>query len=139
METVTFARRRFPSIKLIIAGDFNRHDILWGGTIVRDERRGEADPILNMMESLSLISLLPTGTIIRQQRNEELIINLILVTAKLADARLCCRIHETQYRSDHLPIRTHFDLVIPDRPESNKYLFKEAPWKEMNDALTEKL
>ena len=124
---------------MIIAGEFNRHDILWGGTAVRDERRGEADPILNKMDSLSLIGLLPTGTITRRQRNEESTIDLVLVTANLADARLCCRIHDTQHRSDHLSIETHFDLVISDRSESNRFLFKEASWKEMNDALIEKL
>ena len=43
---------RFPQIELIIAGDFNRHDTLWGGTVVRDERRGEAEPILEVMENL---------------------------------------------------------------------------------------
>ena len=62
---------------------------------MRDERRGEADPILDMMESLSLTSLLPTGTITRRQRNEELTINLMLAIAKLADVRICCCIHNT--------------------------------------------
>ena len=137
-ETATLARRRFPSIELIIAGDFNRHDTLWGGVSVREERRGEADPILDMMESLSLISLLPIGTITRRQRNEESTIDLMLATAKLADVKLCCCIHNTQHGSDHFPIETHFDLAILDRPDSDRFLFKEAPWKEMNDALTEK-
>ena len=62
---------------------------------MRDERRGEAKPILDMMEKLSLISLLPSGIITRRQRDEELIINLILLTAKLAEATICCHIHDT--------------------------------------------
>ena len=105
-EIVILAKRRFPLIKLSIAGDFNRHDTLWCRIAVRDERRGEADPILNMIKSLSLISLLPTGIIMRRQRDEELIINLMLTTAKLADARLCCCIYNTQHGLDHFPIKT---------------------------------
>ena len=94
-QAVILAKRRFLLIKLIIASDFNRHDTLWGGIAVRDERRGKADPILNMIKSLSLISLLPTGIITRRHRDKELIINLMLTTAKLADARLCCCIYNT--------------------------------------------
>ena len=62
---------------------------------MRDKRKGEADPILDIIESLSIISLLPTGTITRRQRKKELIINLMLIIAKLADARLCCHIYDT--------------------------------------------
>ena len=93
LKTATLARRRFPAIELIIAGDFNRHDTLWGGASVRDERRDDADPILDMMESLSLTSLLPIRTTTRRQRNEESTIDLMLATAKLADVRICCCIH----------------------------------------------
>ena len=80
-----------------------------------------------MMENLSLISLLPSGTITRRQRDEELTINLILLTAKLAEATICCHIHDTQHESDHLPIKTIFNLVMPDRPKFVRFLFKEAP------------
>ena len=62
---------------------------------MRDKRRGEADLFLNIIKLLSLISLLPTGIITRRQRDKELIINLMLTTAKLADARLCYYIYNT--------------------------------------------
>ena len=45
-----------------IAGDFNRHDQLWGGDEVSMERQGEADPIIDMMNELALSSLLRRGT-----------------------------------------------------------------------------
>ena len=94
---------------------------------MRDERRGEAGPILDMMVDLSLISLLPTGTITRRQRNEESTIDLIFITARLADARSCCHVHSTQHGSDHFAIETQFDPSILDRLESDRFLFKEAP------------
>ena len=78
-----------------MAGDFNRHNTLWGGTAVRDKRRGEAKPILDIMETFLLISLLPSGTVTRRQGDKELTINLILFTAKLAEATICCHIHNT--------------------------------------------
>ena len=126
-EAVALAKVRFPQLELIIVGDFNRHDTLWGGTAVRDERRDEAEPILDMMENLFLISLLPSGTITRRQGDEELTIDLMFSTAKLVEATICCHIYDTQHRSDHLLIETIFDLAIPDRPKSVRFLFKEAP------------
>ena len=62
----------------------------------------------------------------------------MLSTAKLAEATICCHIHDIQHGSDHLPIETIFDLAIPDGPESVRFLFREVPWKEMNDAIIEK-
>src|SRR5436309_15366883 len=50
-------------IKLIIAGDFNRHDQLWGGNAIgASPRQGEALPIIDFMRDLDLQSKLPCGT-----------------------------------------------------------------------------
>src|ERR1700722_440036 len=46
---------------VVLAGDFNRHDQLWGGNDVT--RQGEADPIIDLMAEVGLRSLLPRGTI----------------------------------------------------------------------------
>ena len=61
------AKLRSDSLKLIIVGDFNRHDNLWGGDTVSDSRQGEAEPIIEMMAEFRLISLLRRGTIMRSQ------------------------------------------------------------------------
>ena len=45
-------------VELVIAGDFNRHDQLWGGDDVSLGRQGEADQIINLMSDLALSSLL---------------------------------------------------------------------------------
>ncbi|EAQ91505.1 hypothetical protein CHGG_03440 [Chaetomium globosum CBS 148.51] len=47
---------------IILAGDFNRHDQLWGGDDVSPRRQGEGDRIINLMDEHSLCSLLPRGT-----------------------------------------------------------------------------
>ena len=63
----------------------------------------------------------------RRQRNKESKINLILIIAKLVDTRLYYCIYNTYYRSNYLSIEIYFELIIPDRLESNRFLFKEAP------------
>lgn len=41
-------------VDVILAGDFNRHDQLWGGDDVLWERQGEADPIIDLMNNHAL-------------------------------------------------------------------------------------
>lgn len=47
---------------VILVGDFNRHDELWGGSDVSPDRQGEAEPIIDLMNKHGLCSLLPRGT-----------------------------------------------------------------------------
>jgi hypothetical protein len=49
-------------VEVMIVGDFNRHDQLWGGDEVSLGRQGEADPIIDLMNELALSSLLKRGT-----------------------------------------------------------------------------
>jgi hypothetical protein len=62
-EAIHIAQRRGgPRLDVVVAGDFNRHDQLWGGDEVRSQRQGEADPIIDFMNKWSLESLVPCGT-----------------------------------------------------------------------------
>ncbi len=45
-------RKADTVVELVIVGDFNRHDQLWGGDDVSMERQGEADLIIDLMTSL---------------------------------------------------------------------------------------
>lgn len=49
-------------VEIMIVGDFNRHDQLWGGDDVSLTRQGEADPIIDLMSEFALCSLLKRGT-----------------------------------------------------------------------------
>ncbi|EED17170.1 hypothetical protein TSTA_022240 [Talaromyces stipitatus ATCC 10500] len=49
-------------IDVLIMGDFNRHDQLWGGDHISPIRQGEADALIDYMGEHSLHSLLPRGT-----------------------------------------------------------------------------
>jgi len=100
---------------VILAGDFNRHDQLWGGDDVSAERQGEADPIIDLMGDYSLCSLLPRGTKTRKRGRSETTIDLILASEELALTMLKCVIHETGHGSDHSAIETTFDIATPER------------------------
>jgi hypothetical protein len=45
-------------VEVVIAGDFNRHDQLWGGDDVSLGRQDEADQIIGLMSEFALSSLL---------------------------------------------------------------------------------
>ncbi|KAJ6437086.1 reverse transcriptase [Purpureocillium lavendulum] len=70
---------------VVLAGDFNRHDLLWTGDDVSARRQGEAEPIIDLMNEHGLRSLLPRGTRTWQGQDQESTIDLILVTSELAD------------------------------------------------------
>jgi hypothetical protein len=45
-------------VEILIIGDFNQHNQLWGGDDVSLGRQGEADPIIDLMNKCALSSLL---------------------------------------------------------------------------------
>ena len=55
-------RNAGTAVDVVIAGDFNRHDQLWGGDDVSLERQGEADRIIDLIDEFALRSLLRRGT-----------------------------------------------------------------------------
>jgi len=54
----TVQRRSGPRVDVVVAGNLNRHDQLWGGDGVLPTRQGEADPIIDFMNRRKLESLL---------------------------------------------------------------------------------
>ena len=58
-KAITKVRRTTGTVvEVMIVGDFNRHDQLWGGDDVLLERQGEADLIIDFMNEFALTSLL---------------------------------------------------------------------------------
>ena len=76
----TAQRRGGPRLDIVVAGDFNRHDQLWGGDGVLSTRQGEADPIIDFMNRWSLESLLPRGTKAWQNAVHATTIDLVLAS-----------------------------------------------------------
>ncbi|KAF6525889.1 hypothetical protein HZS61_011684 [Fusarium oxysporum f. sp. conglutinans] len=124
---------------LILAGDFNRHDQMWGRDDVSVERQGEADPIIDLMNDFMLRSLLRRGTKTWQSGDYETTIDLVLASEELADANIKCAIHGTEHGSDPRTIETVFDISVPAPKQEERLLFKNAPWKEINSRIEETL
>lgn len=113
---------------VVLAGDFNRHDLLWTGDEVAARRQGEAEPIIDLMNEHGLCSLLPRGTKTWQGPDKESTIDLVLVTSELAGEMVTCALHPTDHGSDHSAIQTMFDIAMPERTTMQRLLLKNAPW-----------
>jgi hypothetical protein len=138
-QVTTFRNATGWRADVILVGDCNRHDQLWGGEDVIGRRQGEAEPIIDLMEEHSLLSLLPRGTKTWENAEHTSTIDLILASAELAEEIVACGIHPTEHGSDHRAIRTEFDLGVPERRTSERLLFKNAPWTAMRERVEEKL
>ena len=139
-KTITGVRRDAGTVvDVVIVGDFNRHDQLWGGDGVSLERQGEADPIINLMSEIALSSLLPRGIKTWRDRNHETTIDLALASEELATSTIKCAIHGTEHGSDHRAIETVFDTSVPRPKQQERLLLKSAPWKEIKARIASTL
>jgi len=89
--------------QLLVMGDFNRHDMVWGGAGIALERLGEGEPILDFMMEHQLYSALPRGTITfcNEPGTSKSTIDLALVPMQLQHRVRMCQISETDHGSDH--------------------------------------
>ena len=139
-EAITKVRRQAGTVvDVVLAGDFNQHDQLWGGEDVTMARQGEADPIIDLMTEHALSSLLPRGTKTWQCGEYETTIDLVLASKELADTVLRCAAHDTEHGSDHRMIETVFDSSVPVAQQQERLLLKNAPWKAINDRIARAL
>ncbi|XP_044714755.1 endonuclease-reverse transcriptase domain-containing protein [Hirsutella rhossiliensis] len=112
---------------VVLAGDFNRHDLLWEAIVSRPGDK-EGQPIIDLMNEHGLCSLLPRGTKTWQGPDKESTIDLMLVSTELADDMVKCAIHPAEYGSDHRAIHTAFDIDLPERDLTPRLLLRNAPW-----------
>ncbi|KAJ6436353.1 endonuclease/exonuclease/phosphatase [Purpureocillium lavendulum] len=118
-------------VDVVIAGDFNRHDQLWGEDVV-PERYGEADRLVALMNEFALSSLLQRGTKIWHRGVHESTIDLVLVSEELAGSVISCKTLTSNHASDQEAIDTVFDTSVPERKMPERLLLKNAPWNEIN-------
>jgi len=131
----TVQRRGGPRLDVVVAGDFNRHDPLWGGDGVLPTRQGEADPIIDFMNRWKLESLLPRGIKTWQNAMHATTIDLVLASQELASDVLKCQIHHTEHGLDHHAIETSFDIHVPDHVIQPRLLLKNAPWNAIRECI----
>ncbi|CEI70949.1 unnamed protein product [Fusarium venenatum] len=132
-QVIPNTRRQAGSlVDVVVVGDFNRHDQLWGGDDISSTRQGEADQIINLMNVFDLMSLLPRGTKTWSGGGFETTVDLVLASADLASSTVKCMIHGTEHGSDHLAIKTELDVSVRVPQAQERLLLKNAPWKEIN-------
>ncbi|KAI2886808.1 hypothetical protein CBS63078_10859 [Aspergillus niger] len=125
-------------LDLLIVGDFDRHDQLWGGDLLAtSKRQGEADPILWFMAEFGLQSLLPRGTITFIGSQGRSTVDLTLASPSLAERMLRCQVHPVEHGSDHHAIISTFKINTPVVERGQvRYLFREVNWDEVNSQIS---
>ena len=127
-------------VEIIIAGDFNRHDQLWGGDrVAYSPRQGEGEAILEMMADLNLQSLLPRGTITYESALGQSTIDLVLASEGLAEVVMQCDIYGQEHGSDHQAIQTSFSILRSERPPPSRLLLRHAPWSRIQETVKQGL
>jgi hypothetical protein len=126
-------------LDILVVGDFNRHDYLWGGDNTSETRQGEAEPIINLMADLHLQSLLPRGTPTWQRGEHESTIDLVLASSHISELRNKCAIYPIEHGSDHRAISSVFDLDVPEPPIVVRYLWESAPWGKIKETVAREL
>ncbi|KAJ5766661.1 uncharacterized protein N7511_004277 [Penicillium nucicola] len=143
-DAITKVRREAGAVaEVLIVGDFNRHDQLWGGDEVSLGRQGEADPIIDLMNEFALSSLLKRGTKTwhggGQSGDCESTIDLVLASENLTESMAKCALLDTDHGSDHCAIESVFDTQWSGPRHQERLLLKNAPWKEINARITSAL
>ena len=100
-------------MKVVLTGDFNWHDELWGGNDI-EARQGKADRLIKFMNQHSLQSLLQRGIKAWHNSSAESMIDLVLVLEELALNVIKCMLHNINYGSDYEAIETMFNVVVPE-------------------------
>ena len=121
----------------LVVGDFNRHDQLWGGDqVAMRNRQGEAEPIVLLMADWGLNSLLPRGTVTREEGSYRSTIDLVLASTGLSRRVTRCHIHPVEHGSDHRAIETTFQCEVPPAPPPiTRFSFRDAPWADIRREL----
>jgi hypothetical protein len=127
-------------VEILVSGDFNRHDQLWGGDQVACSRRqGEGEAIVEMMTDLHLHSLLPRGTITYEGEVGQSTIDLVLASDGLSEDVMQCDIYGEEHGSDHRAIQTSFNIRPPERRMGSRLLLRHAPWPRIQEAVRQDL
>lgn len=133
-------KRDDANTDIVVAGDFNRHDTLWGGAAVGETvRQGEAEHIITFMDRVGLQSLLLPGEATFERAGLESTIDLSLASTRLADSLVRCTLWPTEYGSDHRAVFTEFDVSEDTAPQEARLLIKHAQWPKVRDFVAARL
>lgn len=122
----------------MVTGDFNRHDTLWGGDAVSQDRLGEGELILNFIMKNQLFSALPQGTTTYSSKSGEhqTTIDLMLAPIQLQQSIQECRINSTDHGSDHQAIKLVVDVGRMEKAKPRIYQSLDTvDWEKTRQAV----
>jgi hypothetical protein len=97
-------------------------------------RRNEGEPIFDFMQEIGLHSLLPAGTTIWEHQSGDLAttVDIILGSEGVREELEYCRIHTTDYGSDHRPVAISYSgYRVEEDGGRRKRLYSDAGWREI--------
>ena len=130
-----------PDLELIVAGDFNRHDSLWGGSHVALERRqGEGAQILDFLECNNLQVVTPRGMVTWERNEQRSTIDLVMASERLYEDRITCKTWDNEYGSDHRAVHTALSMEQDqEQQQAERYLLQKADWNAVRKTITQTL
>ena len=130
-----------PDLEILVAGDFNRHDSLWGGPqVALEQRQGEGAKIIDFIEQNNLQLLTPRGMATWERNEQKSTIDLTMASEKLSEDMIKCKIWDNEYGSDHRAIHTAIFMdQILEQPQQERYLLQKADWKAVRETIEQTL
>lgn len=117
------------NLPIIVGGDFNRHDPVWGAVNVpRSQYAGEGEPILQWMCQHDTSPALPCGTVTLPRGRSGTTIDLMLVSNSLESQIIQCIIHDTQHGSDHEAISLRLGQSKVSAQVEARHNFRKTDW-----------
>jgi ribonuclease HI len=130
-----------PRLEILIAGDFNRHDSLWGGpSVALEQRQGEGAKVIDFLEQNNLQLLAPRGVATWERGEWKSTIDLIMASERLSEDTIKCKIWDNEYGSDHRAIHTAISMdQDQELPQVERYLIQKADWKAVRETIKQTL
>ena len=131
-------------LDIVLCADLNRHHVLWGGHAARMDigRRNEGEQIIDYMQEAGLHSLLPTGTTTweHQTLDRASTVDVVLGSNDVRERLQYCRVHSTDYGSDHRPIALEVELEpVREGLKRGRRLYKDADWDKIRSEISSRL
>jgi hypothetical protein len=140
-EAITRERDNNPELEVFIAGDFNRHDTIWGGNeVAAESRQGEGSRILDFIEENNLQLLTQRGVATWERNGAVSTVDLTMVDERLFQDRDTCQLFENEYGSDHRAIHTVIGMgEVMEDPTASRYLLQKADRKAIRSRIKQHL
>jgi exonuclease III len=109
----------------ILLGDFNLHHPLWAGIALPTQHHA-ADQLIDLTTSHDLELATPQGLVTRSFNGQESTLDLIFLSPDLSQRVVSCSVESAlDHGSDHLPVRTTFNLqTVPEPINSTQRVWK---------------